>query len=67
MKICAICGKLFDPDEAEDRFDSYFYDENWSYSDLYDDYDTCADCAINETESAMPEGADILGWTDDDN
>ncbi len=65
MRICAICGKLFDPDDAEERFDDHF-DGDYSYSELYDG-DTCADCAINETESAMPEGADMMGWLDDDN
>ena len=64
-KICVMCGKLFDSDDAADEFDSHF-DGDYDYSELYDD-DTCADCAISETESAMPEGADMLGWLDDDN
>lgn len=65
-KICVICGKLFDPEDAADEFDSYFDEDGYSYSEMYDD-DTCASCAISETESAMPEGADMLGWLDDDN
>ena len=46
MRKCALCGKKFDPEDAEQTVDNEF--EEGLYDDQFPDHDVCEDCAINK-------------------
>ena len=67
MARCASCGRSFDPDVEERKYDDDSYIQNHNLEGCYGNFiNYCARCAISETMDSYSQGMEDFSYLDDD-